>query len=64
MSSRDRRASPMRTRRLDTCAEYQNEPLPENAGDDELLTLDEIAGKRNGHARGEVQGEKLQTPRP
>jgi hypothetical protein len=35
-------------------AEYQNEPLPENVGEDEQLTVDEIAAKLNGHRRGEV----------
>lgn len=35
-------------------AEYQNEPLPEETPDDELLTAEQIAAKVNGHARGEV----------
>lgn len=35
-------------------AEYQNEPLPENLGDDEQLTVDHITQKLNGHKRGEV----------
>ena len=35
-------------------AEYQNEPLPEDTGDDEMLTADEIAAKTNGHRRREV----------
>jgi len=35
-------------------AEYQNEPLPEIAADDDLLTADQIAAKVNGHARGAV----------
>ncbi len=35
-------------------AEYQNEPLPENVGEDEQLTVDEIAAKLNGHKRGEI----------
>jgi len=35
-------------------AEYQNEPLPENVGDDEQLTVDEIAQKLNGNRRGEI----------
>ncbi|MBK8915033.1 MAG: phage terminase large subunit family protein [Phycisphaerales bacterium] len=35
-------------------AEYQNEPLPEEQADDELLTADQIAAKTNGHRRGEV----------
>lgn len=35
-------------------AEYQNEPLPETAADDDLLTADQIAAKLNGHTRGEV----------
>ncbi|MBN1510599.1 MAG: phage terminase large subunit family protein, partial [Phycisphaerae bacterium] len=35
-------------------AEYQNEPLPEDVPDDDLLTADQIAAKVNGHARGEV----------
>jgi hypothetical protein len=35
-------------------AEYQNEPLPEEQADDELLTADQILTKLNGHRRGEV----------
>ncbi|MDX9911226.1 MAG: phage terminase large subunit family protein [Phycisphaerales bacterium] len=35
-------------------AEYQNEPLPEVAADDDLLTSDQIAGKLSGQKRGEV----------
>jgi len=35
-------------------AEYQNEPLPEEQVDDELLTADEIMAKVNGHRRCEV----------
>jgi phage terminase large subunit GpA-like protein len=35
-------------------AEYQNEPLPEEHADDELLTADQIAAKTNGLGRGEV----------
>jgi len=35
-------------------AEYQNEPMPEDMQDDTLLTVDEIAGKVNGIARGKV----------
>ncbi|HRQ75579.1 MAG TPA: phage terminase large subunit family protein [Phycisphaerales bacterium] len=35
-------------------AEYQNEPLPEQTADDELLTADQIASKTNGMKRGEV----------
>ncbi len=35
-------------------AEYQNEPLPEEAIDDEQLTADEIMAKLNGHRRGDV----------
>jgi len=35
-------------------AEYQNEPLPEEHADDELLTADQIAAKVNGLRRGEV----------
>ena len=35
-------------------AEYQNEPLPENVGEDEQLTVDEIAQKLNGHKVGEI----------
>ncbi|MCB9838214.1 MAG: phage terminase large subunit family protein [Phycisphaeraceae bacterium] len=35
-------------------AEYQNEPLPEDEPDDELLSADQIAAKANGHQRGEV----------
>lgn len=35
-------------------AEYQNEPLPEDAGDEEELSADDVAGKLNRHERGEV----------
>jgi hypothetical protein len=35
-------------------AEYQNEPLPEEQVDDELLTVDEIVAKLNGQRRGEA----------
>ncbi len=35
-------------------AEYQNEPLPEEHADDELLTADQIAAKVNGLRRGEL----------
>jgi len=35
-------------------AEYQNEPLPENEPDDELLTAEQIAAKTSGMKRGEV----------
>jgi len=35
-------------------AEYQNEPLPENEPDIDLMTADEIAAKVNGMKRGEV----------
>lgn len=35
-------------------AEYQNEPLPEEQVDDDLLTADQIAAKVNGLKRGEV----------
>ncbi len=35
-------------------AEYQNEPLPENVGEDEQLTIDEIARKLNGYGIGEI----------
>jgi len=35
-------------------AEYQNEPLPEVAADDDLLTVDQIASKLSGHTRGQV----------
>jgi len=35
-------------------AEYQNEPLPEDEPDDELMTADEIAAKTSGLKRGEV----------
>jgi len=35
-------------------AEYQNEPLPEEQADDELLTVDQILAKLNGQRRGEV----------
>jgi hypothetical protein len=35
-------------------AEYQNEPLPEEQADEDLLTADQIAAKVNGLKRGEV----------
>ncbi|MEW6198063.1 MAG: terminase gpA endonuclease subunit [Planctomycetota bacterium] len=35
-------------------AEYQNEPLPEEQVDDELLTVDQIVAKLNGQRRGEI----------
>ena len=35
-------------------AEYQNEPLPEDEGDTDQLTADQVAGKTNGHAKGEI----------
>ena len=35
-------------------AEYQNEPLPEEQVDDDLLTADQMAAKVNGLKRGEV----------
>ncbi|MDX2199590.1 MAG: terminase gpA endonuclease subunit [Phycisphaerae bacterium] len=35
-------------------AEYQNEPLPEEQADADLLTADQIAAKTNGQRRGEV----------
>jgi len=35
-------------------AEYQNEPLPENEPDDELLSTEQIAAKTNGMKRGEI----------
>ncbi|MCO6437297.1 MAG: phage terminase large subunit family protein [Phycisphaerae bacterium] len=35
-------------------AEYQNEPLPEEHADEDLLTAEQIAAKVNGHKRGEV----------
>jgi hypothetical protein len=35
-------------------AEYQNEPLPEEQADSDLLTADQIAAKTNGHRRGEI----------
>jgi len=35
-------------------AEYQNEPLPEVAADDDLLNADQIAAKVSGQARSEV----------
>jgi hypothetical protein len=35
-------------------AEYQNEPLPEVAADDDLLGADQIAAKVSGHARGDL----------
>jgi len=35
-------------------AEYQNEPLPENEGDADMLTAEQIASKTSGQARGEI----------
>ncbi len=35
-------------------AEYQNEPLPEETADDDLLSADRIAAKTNGMKRGEI----------
>ena len=35
-------------------AEYQNEPLPEEDTDDDLLTADQIAAKTNGIPRGQI----------
>ena len=35
-------------------AEYQNEPLPEELSTDDLMSVDEIASKVNGLARGRV----------
>lgn len=35
-------------------AEYQNEPLPETAADEDLLSADQIAAKTNGMERGDV----------
>jgi phage terminase large subunit GpA-like protein len=35
-------------------AEYQNEPLPEDEGDEDLLTAEQIAAKTNGHRRREI----------
>jgi len=35
-------------------AEYQNEPLPEDVPEDDLLTADQIAAKVNGYRRGEI----------
>ena len=35
-------------------AEYQNEPLPTETTDDDLLTVDEIAAKTNRIGRGEI----------
>jgi len=35
-------------------AEYQNEPLPENEGDADMLTAEQVASKTSGHARGEI----------
>ena len=35
-------------------AEYQNEPLPAETIDDDLLTADQVAGKTNGMQRGEI----------
>ncbi len=33
-------------------AEYQNEPLPEDEGDTEMLTAEQVAAKSNGHNKG------------
>ena len=38
-------------------AEMQNEPLAADAGDEELLTADQIAAKTNGRGRRSVPGE-------
>lgn len=38
-------------------AEFQNEPLAENAGDEEKLTADQVAQKLNGFGRGEIPTE-------
>ena len=35
-------------------AEYQNDPLPDDLGSEEQLTVDGVAGKLDGLARGEV----------
>ena len=35
-------------------AEYQNEPKPEDLGEDRIMTADEISKKLNGMTRGEV----------
>ena len=35
-------------------AEYQNEPLPEDEGDTDMLTAEQVADKTNGYAKGEV----------
>lgn len=35
-------------------AEYQNDPLPEEASDDSMLSVDEICAKVNGMAKGRV----------
>jgi len=35
-------------------AEYQNEPLPENEGDADMLTAEQVASKTSGQGRGEV----------
>jgi len=35
-------------------AEYQNEPLPEEIVDDDLLTADQVAAKTNGMQRAEI----------
>ncbi len=35
-------------------AEYQNEPLPENIGDEQQLTIDDITGKLNGYKGAEI----------
>ena len=35
-------------------SEYQNEPLPEDMGDDVMLSVDEIASKVNGLKEGRI----------
>lgn len=35
-------------------AEYQNEPLPEQQADEELLTADQLMARINGYDRGEI----------
>ncbi|MEW4531524.1 terminase gpA endonuclease subunit, partial [Maioricimonas sp. JC845] len=35
-------------------AEYQNDPLPEEVAEDDLLTADQVAGKTNGMERREI----------
>jgi len=35
-------------------AEYQNEPLPQDEGDTDMLTTQQVTEKNNGYARGDV----------